>query len=516
MPAPSSSPREKLVGALLAVFAAAVFANSVANDFVLDDRTILLDNPKLGSLASIPALFAMDYWQPYAKGGLYRPLVTTSYALNRRAGGEDPRGYHAVNVGLHALATLLVWMLFRRLPVAPAVAWGGALLFAAHAVHAEAVANVVGRAELLCAVFFLAALVAHADAAAAPERRRRLRIGSVALYALALLSKENAVTLPAVLLLHDLVYAPLRERRFAPRLRRLLDGRGALVYAPYLVATAAYLAARHFALAGGGPTDSIDPIDNPLVSQGLPLRMLNALALGWRYVGRLVWPLHLSYDYSYDQIELLRSFAEPRAIAVLAASLGALALWALCWRRWRDLFYAIGFAAIAFSVTSNLIVSIGTLFAERLLYLPSVGFCLAVALALERACRWLPGPRAAHAAFAGLVAAAVGLHAARAVVRSADWRSEYQLFLHDLDASPRSAKVQGNAGAVLLERGRFEEAAAHLRLATEIAPGRASGYARLGELFTLPRPQWENVKGTTGQEAMPRASRRGVGQTSKA
>jgi len=502
-----SSPLKKLVVISLFAFAAAVFANSVANDFVLDDRIILLKNPDLRSLAGIPRLFAADYWHPYTKAGLYRPLVTASYALNHWVGGVDPVGYHALNVALHALASLLVWALFRRLPVSPPVALGGAFLFAAHAVHTEAVAGVVGRAELLCAVFFLGALLGSIDAGpAGTSKGRRRRAVSLALYASALLSKENAVTLPAVLLLHDLVYARLREQRLVPRLGRLLRDRLATRYAPYLLLTAAYLAVRHLVLAGGEPVNQLSVIDNPLVSLDLAPRLLNALAVAWRYVGLLLFPLDLSYDYSYDQIEMLRSVADPRALGALAASAAVFALFVWTWLRWRDLFYALGFFAITFSLASNLVVVIGTILGERLLYLPSVGFCLGVTLLLEGACRALLSPRAARAAFAGLLVAAVGLHAARAVVRSADWRSEYRLFLHDLQVAPRSAKVQGNAGLVLLEHQQLEEAIVPLRRATEIAPDRQRFHSELGDALLLVGRESEAIAAYEKAVRLPGAS----------
>ena len=130
----------------LVLFAGLLYAGSARNGFVLDDGALVRDNPLIRSLAGIPTLFASDYWEPEAKVGLYRPLVTTSYALNYALGAREPMGYHLANVGLHALVSLLVWVLYLRLGSGAAIAATAAFLFAAHAVHTEAVANVVGRA----------------------------------------------------------------------------------------------------------------------------------------------------------------------------------------------------------------------------------------------------------------------------------------------------------------------------------------------------------------------------------
>jgi tetratricopeptide (TPR) repeat protein len=472
----------------LFAFAALLYANTLRNGFVLDDASLILQNPMIRSLANAPRFFASDYWEPTLKADLYRPLVTTSYALNYGLGKLDPESYHAVNLLLHALNAVLVWLLFRQLPIEPLVATAAAFFFAAHAVHTEAVANVVGRAELLCTAFFLGALLCQFAAQRSDALDRRRYAAALSLYVMALLCKENAVTLPGVVILHDIVYIPWRARGLLQRLGFVLRDRSLRVYAGYVATTLVYLAIRFVVLGRGEPINPISPLDNPLASLPFPWRLVNALLVAWRYAGLLLYPRYLSYDYSYNAFPMLSSFADPSA-ALLLASAAALALWLWLRPRWPDLFFALGFALLTFSVVSNIFLLIGTILGERLLYLPSIGFCLAVALVVRRACERLPlGERAISAVFLAFFAVTVGLHSWRTVVRNRNWTAEEDLDLHDLALYPGSAKVVNNAGVVMAKLGRLEEAVPLLRRATEITPNQVLPFVNLaGALYQLGR-----------------------------
>lgn len=186
-----------LTTAALSLFAAIVFANALSNGFVLDDRGILLGNPLVQQLGQSWRAFAMPYWPEALGAGQYRPLGILGFAIDWRLSGGDPAWFHAVNVAWHALATFLVWRLARELMM-PAGAIACAALFAVHPVHVEAVANVVGRLECMAAVFALGALLAH----------RKSSWLALPLFALALLSKENAIVAIALIVVNDVLLKP--------------------------------------------------------------------------------------------------------------------------------------------------------------------------------------------------------------------------------------------------------------------------------------------------------------------
>jgi len=188
--------RPRVAGALVALLPVAVFANSAWNEYAMDDRSLVVRNPLTAELSGIPELWRSDYWAPEIVSGLYRPLVMTTYALNRAAWGLDPLGYHVTNIVMMGFMSWLVWLLFRRLTDDHAVSLGGALLFGSLAVHAEVVANTAfGRPELMAGSFFLGTLLCHIQRDEDAARRPwLLYAGGLFFYLCGLLSKESAVT----------------------------------------------------------------------------------------------------------------------------------------------------------------------------------------------------------------------------------------------------------------------------------------------------------------------------------
>ena len=467
----------------LVLFSGLLYANSARNGFTLDDRHLVAQNPLIRSLANVPILFRSDYWEPKVRSGLYRPLVTLSYALNYRFAGSDPAPYHRLNILLHAANGLLVLLLFRRLGVGEPVAAAGAGLFAAHAIHTEAVANVAGRSELLAAFFLLAAFLFYVEAQAR-ARSVPAYVASVAAYLAALLCKENAITFLGVVLLHDVLFATPSQHGIGARLVQVLRGKRLRFYGGILVVTALYLVIRSGLLSAGEPVQAIAQLDNPLVGLSFGWRIFNAVQVAFRYLGLLIFPLHLSYDYSYNQIPLIRSLLDLRVLGVLVGSAILVAMLIWSYRSSKAMCFALGLAGVTFSIVSNLVLPIGTILGERLLYLPSVGFCLAVALTGRALCARLPFPRPTQlAVFVVGIGLIVGGNGWRSVVRNGDWASDEVLMLSALAGTPGSAKVQSNAGGVFLDQRRYAEAIEHLETAIGIDPDFASPHIHLGHVF---------------------------------
>ncbi len=439
---------------LLLVFAAAcaVYWNSLDGEFVFDDTSIIQNNPQIRSLApaNLRQIFGSHYWQTVAgQGGLYRPVVVLSYAGNYAAGGLDPWGYHLVNVLLHALNAVLVLLILRDLFGDDAFALWSGLLFALHPIHTEAVAYLVGRAESLAALFFLLAWRGWL---------RGRHIAAAAAFLVAALAKESALTFLAVPLLSDLV----RNRRPAWK-----------PYLPLGAAAAAVLGLRYVVLGGIAPL-AVSASSNPLAAAGTGTRLLTATAVFGRYLWLLVWPQALSADYSFNQIPPVTTPADAGFLAGAAALLGVAGGTAWAWRRSRPLFFCGAFFLAAFSLTSNFLRPIGTIMAERLMYLPSLGFTCAAAYAIVRA------PRRQAALAAGALLAV--LYGARTVVRNADWHDHVALFSSAARVSPHSSLVQANlANALLYGRHDAAGAARHALEAIRIEPGDPAAYMTLGD-----------------------------------
>src|SRR4029079_1331382 len=182
-----------LPAAIVVALAVLAYANALHNGFVLDDETIIVKNPLVRSVGNLARIFTTDYWtgagpSDAADPGLYRPLTVFTYALNYRASGLSAAAFHATNVALHAATALVLFLFAGELLGSAAAAFAAVSIFAVHPIHVEAVAGIVGRAEILVALFALAALwVGRKPSVAAAA-------GAGLLYLLALFSKESAVT----------------------------------------------------------------------------------------------------------------------------------------------------------------------------------------------------------------------------------------------------------------------------------------------------------------------------------
>ncbi len=149
--------------AALCVLTLAAYSNSFSSGFVFDNRGLLLEDPRIreASAENLGLIFQHNYWWPYGESSVYRPVATLSYLLNYAVlgNGQEPAGYHWINLLLHLGNVLLVYALARRLikqfwpPVFVAAVW------AVHPVLTESVTNMIGRADLLAAMATLSGLL---------------------------------------------------------------------------------------------------------------------------------------------------------------------------------------------------------------------------------------------------------------------------------------------------------------------------------------------------------------------
>jgi Flp pilus assembly protein TadD len=400
-----------------------------------------------------------------------------SLAANRALLGEEAFGYRLVNLILHALVTLLVFALGRRLAsaqpgasraVRPALL--AALLFAVHPVHTEVLGLVVGRAELLAAAGSLGCILAFLQG-----REREIDPGAGGpwpLYAVALacfvagfLSKENAVVAPLLAIMAGRVV----QGRAFPRRFALLSG----------AALVAALGVRFAAIGSLDSREFVSSVDNPIAHAGFLPALLTAFKVIAGYAGLLVFPRRFSIDYSFDAIPLVRG-ADPAALLGGALVLGcALAAW-IGWKRGGVVAFSFAWIGVALAPVANLVFPIGTIKAERLLYLPSVGICLAAAFLFTRASSWVLSAPLARALAAVVVLALAG----QSVVRLRDWRDDYTIFKAAIAVVPRSARAQFGYGAGCEKRGEDGEAMGAYVKAVEVLPAFSDAHYNLGGVYT--------------------------------
>jgi tetratricopeptide (TPR) repeat protein len=477
-PGTTSPTREGRRAVLVLLLAACLlpYANGLTGDFTYDDKAIIRDNPRIRSPAGAGRIFLTQYFGgPRGTGSAYRPVLLLSYAVQWWLGGRKALLFHAVNVALHFLATLLLWRLLVRLRCAPVVSTGAALLFALHPIHVEAVTSLVGRGETLAAVWVLAFLLLALRGGEDRPIPKGSLAGALACYLFGLLTKESAAVAPALALL---VFLRLAQGSFSRRLAAAVR-RGIFLWAGSALVLIAVLAVR-LALLGGllkSPRIGIFELENPLAPLPALARAGNAVPLLFRALGRSVVPLFLSVDESAWSLPPPQWPSAPALLltALLAALVGAsVARIGRC-----DSAFGFLFFCLAALPTANLLFPTGTVFAERLAYLPSAGVCLVLAAALLPAASGFEQIARSRLA---LFAAVVLLFGARTIVRNTVWESDQALFANSVRTSPGSAKAHYNLGWVSGENRDYRTALRHYRRATEIYPKYFDAWAGKGRV----------------------------------
>ena len=432
------------------------YSNSYRAGFLVDNREIILEDSRVhqATAENLSRILNGPYWaNNYA--GLYRPLTTLSFLFDYAILGnaDSPAGYHWINFGLHAANIALLYALALLLLQETAPAALLAALWAVHPVLTESVTNLVGRADLLAAFGVLACLLAYVCAQRTSGKARAAWFAAAALAsALGVFSKENAAVAVAILVLYDFCFA----RSLPWRLR--LPG-----YAAAAVPAAFYLAARAHALSRVlYQHDAF--ITNPLSAAGFWTSSLTAVKVIGKYLLLLLWPQRLSADYSYNAIPLFTwnpgAWEDWKAIFALAICAGAVVGSLRAFRRDRLPFFAVAFFFIALSPTANLVLRIGTIMAERFLYLPSVGFFILIIGVLSRRL-YIRRHRNAAAAIAAVLLLAA---AARTLDRNLDWNDEQRLWHSAMEAAPGSYKpwVMAAATAPLVNSADVPRAIAEM------------------------------------------------------
>jgi hypothetical protein len=413
------------------------YANSFHTGFSLDSRGILLqDRIHAATAGNLRLILEHTYWWPYGESGLYRPLTTLTYLCNYAmlGNGERPEGYHAVNFLLHALNVLLVYLLARRLWKTGWNAIAAAALWAVHPVLTESVTNIAGRADLLAGFAVLSGLWMYLKSAESRGVRRWVWLGGLMLAAVCgVFSKENAVVLAGVMALFELSWWD-RKRGRALVL-------GCLAVLPSLAA----MAYQRTAVLSKLPPVEIPFLDNPLAAAGIWTAKLTAVRLLAKYLGLLLWPARLSWDYSYAQIPMAAGSVADWAgwIAVAAVVVAAF----LAYRRERTVFFAIGFAFVTFLPTSNLVLPIGSIMAERFLYLPAIALAICLVVAADAL-----GRKTGYQRMAPVLLGVIGaMLAARTMARNAEWRDAVTVTTAGVETSPASYKTHGALALALFE-----------------------------------------------------------------
>ncbi len=411
------------------------YANSLPNDLLGDDHFIVGLNPAIRSISPRHFL-SSPFWGKDSDFGIYRPLVVLSFSIEYAIWQLWTPGFRLVNLLLHALNGVLVFMVARSLLKSVPGAWAAAAVYLVHPVHTEAVVGIAGRSELLSATFFFLAWMMF--------RQNRPILCAVA-FLLSLMSKENAICFPAVILLDTWLSR---------------GQRGQTPLAPFFAVAASamvYLGLRFWILGSVAMPRSAQYLGGRWT---LGQRELTSGRAFLKYFQLLLAPVDVTGNYDFDSIPL----ASPRDWDAWLGILLIVATIVLAFKIARKR-PAIAFGILFFYATmlpmSNWILPTGIVLAERYLYVPSFGFALLAGalwagLTGVRIRRWVAG---------GALAAAALL----CISHNYIWRDDLTFFTNMVRVLPNNAIGRHGYGVALLKVNRIDEARAQFEAGLRVA-----------------------------------------------
>jgi protein O-mannosyl-transferase len=460
--------RHTFVAALLCFVSLLAYWGTLGSGFVWDDNFQIVRNPYLHADYPVTKLLFSDVWG-YTRGSqtstsnYYRPLQMLTYRLTYGAAGLNPAVFHGVNLFLNCLAAIAVYWLLLELTKRQALALTAALLFSVHPIHSEAVIWIAALTELGCALFYFVAFALflrseNAREVTVPETRSKTKkpakvlpdaasthrkwwlAGAVAAFACSLLWKEMALTFPLIVAAYVWLTSTATNWR-----RRAADA--ALRSLPFWGVIAAYIPLRIGVLGYFSKVQhqwSLTPVQF----------VTNTMVLTSEYFWRMLLPIRLNAFHVFHPV---RSISDARLVVAFLFLL-CLGAGILFFARRRPLpTFAAVWALITLVPVLN-VQGVGeNVFAERYLFIPSLGLILLVAWsAAELLRRLAPQTMKIVAAAAVCLIATASIAEIRA--RVPDWRSDLALYESTLRLSPDAALVHNSLGQIWLDGGEFDAA----------------------------------------------------------
>ncbi|MEO0454875.1 MAG: tetratricopeptide repeat protein, partial [Verrucomicrobiota bacterium] len=424
------------------------YFNGIEGEYIFDNRAVLLDDSRVQELtpANLKKIWTEDYWSPHILG-LYRPVTTTSFLLNKAVwdSSDNRAGFGIINLIIHLLNCTLAFLLFRSLVNRNMISAFGAGILTVHPVTTEAVTNIVGRSDLLALFFILAAILAY----------RQYRLSDSLLWAwtvfgcsvLGSLSKETAWVIPGLLAAYEiLIIQKHAEKRvwrkgFWIGLRKSarcwLIPSGSAVFLVLLWRAALY---------HDVPLSGVAYTDNPLLNANWVSWQITAAEIFFRGLGLILWPATLCVDYSFAQILPARfpplSFRDGMALVAYGAMFGLILLGLRLGPRNPKSAFLLSMVLLPYLPGGNFILIASSIFGERFWYIPLVGLAGLLVLGIDhlrRQCR-------AQIQLIGVGIGSLVMIAliVRTNIRNEDWKTDIRLFQSAIDVSPLSARAHSS------------------------------------------------------------------------
>lgn len=422
---------------IILVFAFILYSNSIHNFYVLDDDLVSRANAFVQEgFKGIPKIFSKGFLFGFngANDQSYRPLSLLSFAIEVGIWGENPNVHQFFNVLYYCITCTLLFFFLKRIfrqqsVILPFII---ALLFVAHPIHTEDVANFKSRDEILVLGFLLGALIKvfnYLD-----NRKISNLILSTLLFFMALITKEQAITFIVIILLSLFFFGHVSGKKLV------------LIMIPFAFVTGIYMIMRNAILDTVTFSEKMSILNNGLAAAtNTSDRIATAVLILGKYILLLIFPHPLSWDYSYNQIPIVK-FTNPWVILTIITYV-ALSIYAIVKLMSKDIFsFAIIFFIVTISVVSNIFILIGATLGERFMLTPSIAFCISIVFVLGKITKVNFSTMIIKKSipFLSLIAIMLILYSLKTVTRNEDWKNNMTLFEAGVIACPNSSRAHAS------------------------------------------------------------------------
>ncbi len=457
---------KKILYLIVALVAFFVYYNSLNNDFVFDDESVVQNNQSITVLSNIPKFFTAEEGFHKVIGRYYRPVVSTLYTIDYAIWGLNPFGFHLTNVIIHAIASLLLLIillkLFGEYKHGILSALIGALIFAVHPIHTEAVSWISGRTDSLTTLFFFLSFLFYIKYSEGSKSKSFLVISLIA-YFLGLLSKEMIVTTPALLFVYDYFFRKRRMDWFKQNI---------LPYVLFIAVTIVFILIRYLVLK--------DVVDRTtymyFFGEETSTTVYTMLKTVPVYFRLLVFPVNLLYHYN----GVLPDSYSIGDIKVILSVLFVIALLLFSFylqKKYGEVSFSILFILISLLPVMNFIPTMNYM-AERFLYLSSFALSILISFIIVKYANE-KNKGFLTTIFLIIIVAFTYLTYAR----NAEWENNETLYM---TADGKEGNVLlVNAGNMYANKKNYAEAEKRYRRAIEIRDNSVLAHHNLGLIFLI-------------------------------
>ncbi len=451
---------------LIIILGFAVYANSLNGKFIWDDRYLIKDNTYIKDFSNIKKIFTQGIGAGAGiESSSYRPIQMITYIINYSLWRLDVQGYHLTNVLLHIMAALSIFWLTFILFGNRFISLFTSALFVVHPIHTEAVSYISGRADSLAALFMLLSFILYIKYL--DKKNTLLYIFTLLAYTLALLSRENSLILPALLLLYHYDYSASPAEggqggsAFGGRKKFKIKE-----FLPVLVIGFVYILLRLTILKA--------PLPHTSGATTLFQRMPGFFVAITNYIRLLFLPFNLHMEYG----DRLFGLADPRALlGIIIAGLSL--IYAFRIRKSNALiFFGVLWFFLTLVVQSNLYPTAAYM-AEHWLYLPSIGFFLILANGFKAIQKSRTGLNLSYFFIIILLV----FYSYLTIRQNNYWREPIAFYKRTLEYAPDSPRVYNDLGIAYHDMGRYREAIAPFEKAVKLKPDYVMAYINLGKLY---------------------------------